>query len=101
MSVNVTTYFYGIFRAIIALTVVIVAQLLVLSWQSSYYINGVLFSGLIVASLVSTMISVYWSALLFNKLKNQLGVNLSNTLSVAVAAVIDAIIMSVFFVISV
>ena len=99
ISVNVTTYFYGFARSITALAVAIIVQL-ALVWQAPYYINGVLFSGLIVASLFSTMISVYWSALLFNRLSNQLGINLSNTLSIAVAAVIDAVIMSVFFVIN-
>lgn len=71
---------------------------LAISYQDSYYLNGTLISLLALGSLVSVVISMLVSLNLFVSLKEKMSFTMASFLSISVAAVIDGIAMSSFFV---
>lgn len=59
-----------------------------------------LLNGLVFASFSSVIVSMYWLASIFQILHRKYNFAISNALSLAVAALIDGIIMGVFFAIN-
>lgn len=65
-----------------------------------YYIDGKIMNGLVFASFVSVIISLYWSTLIFKKMLNRIGLVRANFISLFLAAIIDGFVMGIFFVIN-
>lgn len=69
-------------------------------FKMPYYIDGQIINGLVIASFVSLIISVYWSSLFFEKLRKKYFFLLTNLISIVIAALIDGFIMGLFFLIN-
>lgn len=93
---NALTYSYGKLKAFKGLAVAAVISFMLL-WKLPYYIDGKIVNGLVFASLLSLMISMYWSTSVFQKLTSKFSLVLSNALSLVAAAVIDGVVMGLFF----
>ncbi len=69
-----------------------------LLWNFDYYIHGNIVSGIVFASLVAVLLSLYCSTNIFLHLKSTYSFNNRNFISLITCAVIDAIVMSGFFI---
>lgn len=96
---NVITHVKNKELALKTLAIAVTVSFLLL-WRMPYYIDGKLINGLVVASFMSLMISMYWSTIYFKKLCEQVTIGKANFLSLGLAAIIDGMIMGVFFVIN-
>ena len=72
----------------------------ILLWKIPYYINGKIVNGLVFTSFFSLIISIYCSTALFEKLTKYIGFITSNALAVILAAIVDGLIMSIFFILN-
>ena len=66
-TVNVSTYTYGKSKTLKGLILATLLSFFLL-WDLPYHINGKLINGLAIASFSAVMISMYWSASVFQKL---------------------------------
>ncbi len=71
---------------------------LALLWNLKYYINGELINGLVLASLLSVLVSSYLGLSLFSRLKIRYNFYVSNFISLVVYALVDGAVMSLFFI---
>lgn len=96
-TLNGISLLYGTKRALktIILSVSISFALL---WNLKYYIYGELINGLVFASLLSVIVSSYIGLNLFSRLKLKYNFYVSNFISLLLYAVVDGIVMSLFFI---
>ena len=99
ITTNVVTSIYDKSRALKGLAFSILVSFTLL-WKLPYYIDGKLVNDLVFASLSSVMVSMYWLTSILQILRRKYNFAISNALSLAVAALIDGLIMGVFFVIN-
>ena len=99
IAVNATTVLYGRFKGLIGLGFAVVISFALL-WKLPYYIDGRLVNGLVIASFSSLITSLYFSVSAFTRFYSRFGFVIANSLSLAIAAIIDGFIMSLFFVIN-
>ena len=85
-TINTVTFLYGKSKSLKGLAFAIMISF-VLLWKLPYYIDGKIINGLVLASFTSVMISIYWSATIFQKLINKLDIAKSNVISITVAAI--------------
>ena len=97
ITINTTTAICGRFKSLIGLVIAIVISF-VLLWKIPYYIDGHIVNGLVFASFLSLMISLYWSTSALQKFSSKFSFVVSNALSLIIAALIDGLIMTLFFV---
>lgn len=97
ITINTTTAICGRFKSLIGLVIAIVISF-VLLWKIPYYIDGHIVNGLVLASFLSLMISLYWSTFALKRFYSQFSFVVSNALSLIIAALIDGLIMTLFFV---
>lgn len=96
ITVNLITFTCSKSKSLKGLAFAIVVSFTLLM-QLPYYIDGSIVNGLIFASLSSLMISLYWSTSALQKFSSKFSFVVSNTLSLIIAAIIDGILMSLFF----
>lgn len=96
ITANALTYSYGKSKALKGVAFVITISF-VFAWKLPYYVDGRIVNGLVFASLASVMISMYWSTSVFQRLTSKFSFVTSNALSLIVAAVIDGVVMGLFF----
>ena len=96
ITTNATTFIYDKSKSLKALAVAILISFALLQ-QLPYYIDGKIVNGLVFVSFSSLMISMYCTALVFEKLSITLNFIMSNALSISLAAIIDGFIMALFF----
>ena len=96
ITANALTYSYGKPRALKGVAVATLMSFMLL-WKLPYYIDGKIVNGLVFASLSSMMISMYWSTSVFQKLIAKFSFVTSNALSLVVAALMDGVVMGLFF----
>ena len=99
ITVNAKTVPYGRFKGLIGLASAIIVSFALL-WKLQYYIDGCLVNGLVVASFSSLITSLYFSVSAFARFYSRFGFVIANALSLAIAAIIDGCVMSLFFVIN-
>ena len=99
ITVNVMTTMGGRFKSLTGLVSAIIISFTLL-WKLPYYIDGRLVNGLVVASFSSLITSLYFSVSAFTRFYSRFGFVIANSLSLAIAAIIDGFIMSLFFVIN-
>ena len=99
ITINVVTFLCGKSKALKGLAFAIMISFSLL-WRLPYYIDGKIINGLVFASFSSVMISIYWSASVFQKLESRFSFVISNALSIAVGAIIDGFVMGLFFTIN-
>lgn len=97
--VNTITFIYDRLKSLIGLGFAIVISFILL-WKLTYYINGYIVNGLVFASFSSLMISCCFSTSAFLKFRNSFSFVVSNALSLIIAAIIDGLIMGLFFAIN-
>jgi len=97
ITTNIVTFLYGKSKSLKGLAFAIIISF-VLLMQLPYYIDGKIVNGLVFVSLSSLMISMYWSTSIFQKLTSKFNFVISNALSLMSAAIIDGVIMSIFFI---
>lgn len=95
--INVSISIYGKLKTLEGLAFALIVSFFLL-WKSSYYIDGKIINSLILASFISVMISMYWSATIFNEIQGKFNFAKSNLISLSIGAVIDGFIMGIFFV---
>lgn len=96
ITTNAVTFTCGKSKSLKGLAVAIVISFALLL-QLPYYIDGKIVNGLVFASFSSLMISMYWSASVFQKLTGKFNIVISNALSLVIASIIDGFIMGLFF----
>lgn len=96
ITANALTYFYGKSKTLRGIAFAIIVSFILL-WKLPYYIDGKIVNGLVFASLSSIMISIYCSTSVFQKLTSKFSLVLSNALSLVAAAVIDGVVIGLFF----
>jgi len=96
ITLNITTLLHGKTKGLIGLSFATIINF-VLLWRLPYYIDGKIVKGLIFASFVSLMISLFVSTTTFFKFSYRFGFIVANALSLAIAAIIDGFIMGLFF----
>jgi len=99
ITTNIITSIYGKSKALKGLVLSILVSFALL-WKLPYYIDGKLVNGLVFASFSSVMVSMYWLVSIFQMLRRKYNFVISNALSLGVAALIDGLIMGVFFIIN-
>ena len=99
IAVNATTVLYGRFKGLIGLGFAVVISFALL-WKLPYYIDGRLVNGLVVASFSSLIVSLYFSSSALTRFYSRFGFVIANALSLAIAAIIDGCVISLFFVIN-
>jgi hypothetical protein len=99
ITVNVTAALGGRFKSLTGLASAIIISFALL-WKLPYYIDGRLVNGLVVASFSSLIISLCFSVSAFVRFYSRSGFVIANALSLAIAAIIDGCVMSLFFVIN-
>lgn len=97
ITINIVTFLYGKSKSLKGLAFAIIISF-VLLMQLPYYIDGKIVNGLVFVSFSSLMISMYWSTSIFQKLTSKFNFVISNALSLMSAAIIDGVIMSIFFI---
>lgn len=97
ITMNATTSVYGKSKALRGLAFTLAISF-VLLWELPYYIDGKMVNGIVVASFTSLMISMYWSASVFQTLRSKFNAMTSNALSFAAGTLIDGFIMGLFFI---
>jgi len=98
VTINSTAAFYGKSKTLKGLAFAIAISYAIL-WRLNYYIDGKIINGLVVASFSSLMISMYCTVSVFQNLSSKLNFMMSNALSISLGAIIDGLIMTIFFVI--
>lgn len=96
---NATTFFFGKSQSLRGLVFANIISFSLL-WELPYYIDGQIVNGLVFASFLSLMISMYWSTSVFQKLTSKFSFVKSNALSFSIAAIIDGLIMGLFFIVN-
>lgn len=96
ITTNAVTFTCGKSQSLKGLAFAIIISFALLL-QLPYYIDGKIVNGLVFASFLSLMISMYWSASVFQKLTSKFNIVLSNALSLVVASIIDGFIIGLFF----
>ena len=99
ITVNVTTVSTGRLKSLTGLVLAIITSFALL-WKLPYYIDGHLVNGLVFASFLSLIISLYFSTSAFTRFYSRFGFVIANVLSLGVAAIIDGFVMGLFFVIN-
>ena len=99
LVVNGLTSKFSKTKALVGLATAVTVSFLLMG-KLPYYIDGKIINGLVTASLASVMISLYWSATIFQKLGSKFSFAISNVLSIIAAAVVDGVIMGAFFIIN-
>ena len=99
MTVNTVTAVRGRFKSLTALGLSVIISFALL-WKLSYYIDGPIVNGLVFASFSSLMVSLYFSTSAFLKFYDKFGFVLSNALALIIAALIDGLVMGLFFTIN-
>lgn len=94
---NIIAALYGKRNATISLLLSVIISFGLLR-NVEYYIHGQAIPGVIVASLISVLFSVYLSTRLFLRLQSTYSLNESNAISLMLSAILDGIVMSVFFI---
>lgn len=94
---NVISELYGKKTAMVSLLFSSVVSFGLL-WDFDYYIHGNSISGMIFASLIAVLLSLYCSTNIFLHLKSTCSFNNRNFISLITCAIIDAIVMSGFFI---
>jgi hypothetical protein len=97
--VNASTSIYGRAKTIKGLATALIMSFALL-WKLPYYIDGKIMNGLVLASFISVMISLYWSTLIFQKIQSNFSFVKSNFISLLFAFIVDGFVMGVFFVIN-
>lgn len=97
--INASTYMYGRTETIKGLAIALITSFALL-WKLPYYIEGKIINGLVLVSFSSVMISFYWSTSVFQKLASKFSFVKSNALSFVLAAIIDGLIMGLFFIVN-
>ena len=97
--INASTSIYGRTKTIKGLAIALIISFALL-WKLPYYIDGKIINGLVLASFSSVMISLYWSTSVFQKLTSNFSFVKSNFFSLSVAAIIDGLIMGLFFIVN-
>ena len=97
LTLNIISELHGIKKAInsIILSVVISFALM---WNLKYYIHDELINGLVLASLLSVLVSSYVGLNLLSRLRIKHNFYVSNFVSLAAYALADGIVMSLFFI---
>ena len=96
ITTNAVTFTYGKLKSLTGLAFAIALSFTIL-WKLPYYINDKIVNGLVCASFISLMISMYLSNSVFQKLTGKFNFVIASAVSLALAAVIDGLIMSLFF----
>lgn len=99
IATNALTSSYGKSKSLKGIATAIVISFILLR-KLPYYIDGKLVNGLVFASLSSLLVSIYWSTSVFHKLTPKYNFVISNAFSLAIAAVIDGIVMGSFFMVN-
>ena len=99
IAVNATTVLYGRFKGLIGLSFTAIISFALL-WKLPYYIDGSLVNGLVIASFSSLIVSLYFSSSALTRFYSRFGFVIANALSLAIAAIIDGCVISLFFVIN-
>ena len=99
ITVNATTVLYGRFKGLIGLSFAAIISFALL-WKLPYYIDGSLVNGLVIASFSSLIVSLYFSSSALTRFYSRFGFVIANALSLAIAAIIDGCVISLFFVIN-
>jgi hypothetical protein len=99
ISVNVVTYFSNRSNAMKILACASIISFGLLS-KLPYYVNGKIVHGLVFASFLSLIVSIYFSASIFQRLKSNSNLTVANSIALIGASVIDGIIMGIFFVLN-
>lgn len=94
---NVISELYSKKTAIISLVFSSIASFALL-WNFNYYIHGNIINGVVFASLISVLLSVYCSTSVFLHLKSKYSFNNRNFVSLATCAIVDGIVMLGFFI---
>jgi len=97
VTVNAITFLYSKTKALTGLAIAVFVSFTLL-WKLPYYIDRKIVNSLATASFSSVMISMYWSATVFQKLEDKCVVSISTPLSLAVGALIDGLVMGLFFI---
>jgi hypothetical protein len=96
ITVNVVTYTWGKAKSLLAIALAIPVSF-VLLMKLPYYIDGHIVNGMVIASLSSLTVSLYWATLVFDRFYGRFSFVLSSALSLIIAGMIDGILMSLFF----
>lgn len=96
---NLLTFIYGKSKSLKIAAFAIVINFALL-WKLPYYIDGKIVNSLVFASFSSLIISMYWSTSVFQELTSRRSVIISNALSLILAAIIDSVVMSLFFILN-
>ena len=99
LMTNAVTFIYGKSKSLKGLAFAIAISF-AMFWKLPYYIDGKIVNGLVFASFSSLMISMYWSTSFFQKIVNKYNFVISHALSLIVAAILDGVIMGLFFIIN-
>ena len=99
ITTNTITFFFGKSQSLKGLVFAIIISFSLL-WELPYYIDGKIVNGLVFTSFLSLMISMYWSTSVFQKLTSKFSFVKSNALSFSLAAIIDGLIMGLFFIVN-
>ena len=99
ITVNVTTASAGRLKSLTGLGLAIFTSFTLLR-QLPYYIDGHLVNGLVFASFLSLITSLYFSTSAFTRFYSRFGFVIANVLSLGIAAIIDGFVMGLFFVIN-
>ena len=97
--INASTSIYGRTKTIKGLAIALITSFALL-WKLPYYIDGKIINGLVLASFSSVMISLYLSTSVFQKLTSKFSFVKSNFFSLSVAAIIDGLVMGLFFIVN-
>jgi len=97
LTLNAISALHGTKKAInsIILSVIISFALM---WNLKYYIHGELINGLVLASLLSVLVSSYIGLNLLSRLRVKYNSYVSNFISLLAYAIIDGAVMSLFFI---
>ncbi|MCT4697457.1 hypothetical protein NLX65_03830 [Candidatus Cardinium sp. TP] len=97
LILNGIAKYHGSKKATLSI-VLCTATTLGLLYNKQYYMAGKPISGLIVASLCAILIASYIGLRLFIKLELRYGFALSNSISLAISALVDHLLMGLFFI---
>lgn len=101
LTVNIIAETFGKQKAMRAIVLCIVVSFGLL-WNLNYYIDGRVINGLVLASLLSVLLSTYCGMSLFLKLKSAHNFYNSfyvrNFISLTVCAIVDGVVMAGFFI---
>lgn len=96
-TTNIIAELYGKKISLMGLLAGIVISSCLL-WNFNYYIHSIVIQGLVLASFASLLVSIYFSTSVLLYLKLKFSFNARNFISLAIASIVDGIIMSGFFI---